>query len=160
MNTGDACGDTKGHDAHSIASLQGGLTRLDRNGRSQEHGINAGPISLLGLQHFHAPAQKTVFGQRRGNSVSRFGGWFNIFLLSCQHGGRNVIKWKDGKPKVLVSEWDGKKFNSPNDIAVRSDGSLWFTDPSYGLKGREAEIDGKNVYRFDPKSGDLTLQLL
>ena len=48
-----------------------------------------------------------------GNLLDLDGG-----LLSCQHGGRNVIKWEDGKPKVLVSEWDGKKFNSPNDIAV------------------------------------------
>ncbi len=79
-------------------------------------------------------------------------------LLSCQHGGRNVVRWQaDGTPKVLGDSWDGKKFHSPNDLAVRSDGSIWFTDPSYGLKDRKAEIVGKNVYRLDPASGKVTM---
>jgi gluconolactonase len=81
-------------------------------------------------------------------------------LLSCQHAGRNVIRWKaDGTHEVLASEYKGKKFNSPNDLAIRSDGSIWFTDPTYGL-GRskdKQEIDGQNVYRFDPKSGAVAL---
>ena len=81
-------------------------------------------------------------------------------LLSCQHAGRNVIRWKaDGTHEVLASEYKGKKFNSPNDLAIRSDGSIWFTDPTYGL-GRnkdKQEIDGQNVYRLDPKSGAVTL---
>ncbi len=81
-------------------------------------------------------------------------------LLSCQHAGRNVIRWKaDGSHEVLASEYKGKKLNSPNDLAIRSDGSIWFTDPTYGL-GRskeKQEIDGQNVYRLDPKSGAVTL---
>ena len=78
-------------------------------------------------------------------------------LISCQHQGRNVVAWnKDGSAKVLTDKFDGKKFNSPNDVAVRSDGSLWFTDPSYGLKGRPQEIEGKNVYRLAP-DGSVTM---
>ncbi|MGJ8695581.1 MAG: SMP-30/gluconolactonase/LRE family protein [Verrucomicrobiaceae bacterium] len=81
-------------------------------------------------------------------------------LLSCQHAGRNVVRWKaDGTHEVLASKYQGKRFNSPNDLAIRSDGSIWFTDPTYGLGGDKAgqEIDGQNVYRIDAKSGAVTL---
>ena len=70
-------------------------------------------------------------------------------LLSCQHGGRNLVRTgPDGSVKVLADNYKGKKFNSPNDLAIRSDGTIWFTDPSYGLRGREAEAGGKWVYRL------------
>jgi gluconolactonase len=78
-------------------------------------------------------------------------------LMSCQHGGRNVVRTeKDGSITVLADKFEGKKFNSPNDLAIKSDGTIWFTDPSYGLKGREAEIDGKWVYRLT-KDGKVTV---
>ena len=70
-------------------------------------------------------------------------------LLSCQHAGRNLIKTNaNGEIEILADNFEGKKFNSPNDLAIRSDGEIWFTDPSYGLRGRKAEIDGKWVYRI------------
>ncbi|MBT8045384.1 MAG: SMP-30/gluconolactonase/LRE family protein [Verrucomicrobiae bacterium] len=79
-------------------------------------------------------------------------------LLSCQHAGRNVIRTeKDGTLTVLVDKFEGKKFNSPNDLAIKSDGSIWFTDPSYGLRGQPGEIPGKWVFRFDPKTQVLTV---
>lgn len=72
-------------------------------------------------------------------------------LLSCQHGGRNVIKTDEsGKVTVLADKFDGKKLNSPNDLAIRSNGEIWFTDPSYGLRGEAGEIDGRWVYRLTP----------
>jgi gluconolactonase len=72
-------------------------------------------------------------------------------LLSCQHAGRNIIKTdKDGKVTVLADKFDGKKLNSPNDLAIRANGEIWFTDPSYGLRGKPGEIDGKWVYRLAP----------
>ncbi len=74
-------------------------------------------------------------------------------LVSCQHRARNIVRTEmDGTVKVLADKFDGKRFNSPNDVAVRSDGTLWFTDPPWGLKGPH-EIPGHWVFRLDPKSG-------
>ncbi|MGY8657413.1 MAG: SMP-30/gluconolactonase/LRE family protein [Verrucomicrobiales bacterium] len=79
-------------------------------------------------------------------------------LLSCQHGGRNVIATDaEGKITVLADKFNGKKLNSPNDLAIRADGTIWFTDPSYGLKGRPAEIGGNWVYKLNPKSGAVSV---
>lgn len=83
-------------------------------------------------------------------------------LVSCEHGGRRVIRTEiDGTITVLADRYQGKRLNSPNDVVVRSDGSLWFTDPTYGIKSdyegyrAEPEQDTRNVYRLDPVSGDL-----
>lgn len=74
-------------------------------------------------------------------------------IVSCQHAGRNLVRAEpNGAITVLADKYDGKKFNSPNDVAVRSDGTLWFTDPSWGLK-EKAEIPGHWVFKLDPKSG-------
>lgn len=74
-------------------------------------------------------------------------------LVSCQHAARNLVRTEpDGSLKVLAEKFDGKRFNSPNDVAVRSDGSLWFTDPPWGLNGK-AEVPGHWVYKLDPTTG-------
>lgn len=74
-------------------------------------------------------------------------------LITCQHAGRNVIRTeKDGKITVLADRFDGKRFNSPNDVAVRNDGTIWFTDPAWGLTG-PGELPGHYVFKLDPKSG-------
>ena len=74
-------------------------------------------------------------------------------IISCQHGARNVIRIEaDGSTTVLADTFHGKRFNSPNDVAVRSDGTLWFTDPPWGLT-EPHEIPGHWVYKLDPKSG-------
>lgn len=74
-------------------------------------------------------------------------------LISCQHAARNVVRTeKNGEITVLADKLDGKRFNSPNDVAVRSDGTLWFTDPPWGLRGQR-EIPGNWVYKLDPKNG-------
>ena len=81
-------------------------------------------------------------------------------LLTCQHSGRAIVRTeKDGKINVLADSFDGKRFNSPNDVAVKSDGSLWFTDPPWGLRqsGGKRELPGHWVYRLDPKSGKVTV---
>ena len=84
-----------------------------------------------------------------GNTVDRQGR-----LITCEHSGRRVsILEDDGTLRTLVDRHDGKKFNSPNDVVVKSDGSVWFTDPSYGLpKGETKEQEGNYVFRFDPKT--------
>jgi gluconolactonase len=85
-------------------------------------------------------------------------------LVSCEHGARRVTRTEsDGSITVIADSYKGKRLNSPNDVVVKSDGTIWFTDPSYGIlsdyeghKG-EMEQDGCYVYRFDPKSGKLTV---
>lgn len=74
-------------------------------------------------------------------------------LISCQHAGRNLVRTEaDGKLTVLADKIDGMRLNSPNDVAVKSDGTLWFTDPPWGLMGK-GEIPGHWVFKLDPKSG-------
>ena len=73
-------------------------------------------------------------------------------LITCQHAGRNLVRTeKDGTIKVLANKFDGKKFNSPNDVAIRSDGTLWFTDPPWGLT-EKTELAGHYVFKYDPKT--------
>lgn len=74
-------------------------------------------------------------------------------LISCQHAARNLVRTEaDGRITVVADKYDGKRFNSPNDVAVKSDGSLWFTDPPWGLTGA-AEIPGHWVFKLDTKTG-------
>ena len=84
-------------------------------------------------------------------------------LVSCEHGSRSVTRTEiDGSLTVLADSFEGKKLNSPNDVVVRSDGSVWFTDPTYGIlsdyEGYRAEPEQatRNVYRLDPKTGELS----
>ena len=90
-----------------------------------------------------------------GNTVDRQGR-----LITCEHGGRRVSRTEfDGSITTLADRWKGKRLNSPNDAVVKSDGSIWFTDPSYGIdsdyEGNKAtsEIGACNVYRIDPDTG-------
>ena len=84
-------------------------------------------------------------------------------LVTCEHGGRRVTRTEyDGSITVLMDSFDGKRLNSPNDVIVKSDGSIWFTDPVFGLLGNyegykaEPEID-MNVYRIDGATGKATI---
>ena len=94
-------------------------------------------------------------GNHNGHSVDREGR-----LVSCEHRGRRVSRIElDGSVTTLVDAVDGKRLNSPNDVVVKSDGSVWFSDPTYGIDGdyegdrAESEIGGSHVYRHDPASG-------
>jgi gluconolactonase len=84
-------------------------------------------------------------------------------LVTCEHGGRRVVRTEyDGSITVLADNLDGKRLNSPNDVVVRSDGSVWFTDPPFGIlshyEGHKAEPEvDENVYRIDPATGRLTV---
>jgi gluconolactonase len=78
-------------------------------------------------------------------------------LVACEHWNRRVTRTEaDGSITVLADAYQGKKLNSPNDVVVRSDGAVFFTDPPYGLEGREAELDFSGVYALPP-DGELTL---
>lgn len=75
-------------------------------------------------------------------------------LITCEHSGRRLSIWeKDGTINPLVEKSDGKRFNSPNDVVVTSDGTFWFTDPDYGLGGKPREQAGNFVYRYVPSTG-------
>jgi len=83
-------------------------------------------------------------------------------LVSCSHGARAILRTEpDGSVTTLVDKYKGKRLNSPNDVVVKSDGTIWFTDPDYGIisdyEGYKSnmEQDGCHVFRFDPASGDL-----
>ncbi|MDB5895895.1 MAG: gluconolactonase, partial [Rhodoferax sp.] len=81
-------------------------------------------------------------------------------LVSCEHRGRCVSRTEhDGSRTVLASHFDGKRLNSPNDVVVKSDGSVWFTDPSYGIDSdyegdaAASDIGACCVYRIAPEDG-------
>ena len=90
-------------------------------------------------------------GNHNGHTVDREGR-----LVSCEHGGRRVSRIEhDGSTTTIADRWRGKRLNSPNDVVVKSDGSVWFTDPSFGIlgyyEGTKAEPElPTNVYRIDP----------
>ena len=96
-------------------------------------------------------------GYTNGHTVDREGR-----LVSCEHGGRRVSRTEhDGTVITLADRYEGKRLNSPNDLVVKSDGSVWFTDPAYGIdsdyEGHKAdsEIGGCHVYRIDPHQGEV-----
>ena len=81
-------------------------------------------------------------------------------VVACEHGTRSVTRIEhDGTTTTLARKFEGKRFNSPNDVVVKSDGSIWFTDPAYGLESDfdgappQRELDGEHVYRLDPETG-------
>jgi gluconolactonase len=103
---------------------------------------------------FRKPAEYT-----NGNTLDRQGR-----LVSCQHGLRRVIRTEhDGSLTVLAERFDGKRFNSPNDVVVKSDDSIWFSDPTYGIdsdyEGHAApsELGERRVYRIDARTGAITV---
>lgn len=85
-------------------------------------------------------------------------------LISAQHLPHCILRTEhDGTLTVLVDRYEGKRLNSPNDVVVKSDGTIWFTDPPYGIlsdregRQRKSEINGCYVYRFDPVTGVLNI---
>jgi gluconolactonase len=77
-------------------------------------------------------------------------------LIACEHGMRRVTRTeKDGSITVLAEKFQGKKLNSPNDIVVKSDGSIYFTDPPYGIKPEQQEQPIQGVYRLSPDGKEI-----
>jgi gluconolactonase len=98
-------------------------------------------------------------GYHNGHTMDREGR-----LVSCEHQGRRVSRIEpDGSVTTLADRHDGKRLNSPNDVIVKSDGSIWFTDPTYGIDSEyegdkaESEIGASLVYRIDPESGAVSV---
>ncbi len=103
---------------------------------------------------FRSPA-----GFTNGNTLDREGR-----LVTCEQGNRRVTRTEhDGSITVIADRFEGRRFNSPNDAAVKSDGSIWFSDPDFGIttdyEGHvaDSEIGACHVYRVDPGSGEVRL---
>ena len=108
----------------------------------------------LGVRVYRHPSNNT-----NGHTRDREGR-----LISCEHGGRRVSRTEhDGSIIVMVDRYKGKRLNSPNDVVVKSDGTIWFTDPPYGIMSEyeghktKSAIGANYVYRLDPKTGGLTV---
>ncbi|WP_395693469.1 SMP-30/gluconolactonase/LRE family protein [Nocardioides sp.] len=96
-------------------------------------------------------------GYANGNTIDMSGR-----VITCEQGNRRVTRTEhDGRITILADRYRGRRLNSPNDVVVRSDGTIWFTDPSYGIDSDyegtagENEIGGCFVFRLDPRTGSL-----
>lgn len=95
---------------------------------------------------------RTPSGHANGNAFDRQGR-----LVSCEHDRRVSRLEKDGTSTCLADRFDGKRFNSPNDLAIKSDGAIYFTDPPYGLEKADVrDLDFCGVFRIAP-DGTVTL---
>lgn len=101
-----------------------------------------------GFSAFRVPSQ-----QSNGNNLDLQGR-----IITAEHWGRRVSLQKgNGMIITLLDNYRGKKFNSPNDVVVKNDGTVWFTDPDYGLRDRPRELENNNVFRYDPLTDELTV---
>jgi gluconolactonase len=85
-------------------------------------------------------------------------------VIACEHGGRRISRIDpDGVIRNVVDRYQGKRLNSPNDVVVKSDGTIWFSDPPYGIVGdregrrAESELEGCYVFRYDPHTDELEI---
>jgi gluconolactonase len=104
----------------------------------------------------NAPARVALFrdnsGGANGNALDAQGR-----LYTCEGHSRRVTRTdKKGKVEVLADHWQGKRFNAPNDIVVRRDGQIWFTDPAFGSAADSRELDFYGIFHLTPK-GELSL---
>jgi gluconolactonase len=110
-------------------------------------------IESAGVSVYRSPS-----GYANGQTRDRQGR-----LISCSHQERCLFRTElNGTVTRLVDRHDGKRLNAPNDVVVKSDGTIWFTDPLYGIQtdyegGRQASEQPPALYRFDPKNGDITV---
>lgn len=115
------------------------------------------------MRYDETDGSMSVFRQPSNNSNGNTVDWQGR-LVTCEHQARRVTRTEhDGKITVIADRFEGKRFNSPNDVVLKSDGSIWFTDPSYGIltdyEGDKAdsEIGNCNVYRVDGQSGKISI---
>ncbi|WP_297106651.1 SMP-30/gluconolactonase/LRE family protein [uncultured Devosia sp.] len=162
-----------GRFAHKIV----GNARLDEI--STGHRWTEGPVWFSdhdALYFSDIPNQRVHRYLPRDNSVSVFSEPSNYAnghtrdrqgrLISCEHGPRRVTRTElDGTLTVLADSFGGKRLNSPNDVVVKSDGSIWFTDPTYGIRSdyegymSEPEQPVRGVYRIDGQTGEIRLMI-
>jgi gluconolactonase len=129
----------------------------------EDGGVTWSDIPNNRMLRWHPTDGGSVFRQpsnhSNGHTLDREGR-----LVSCEHSGRRISRTeKDGSIMTLVDRYQGKRLNSPNDVVVKSDGTIWFTDPSYGILSddegvkADSEIGACHVYRFDPSTGEIKI---
>ena len=116
---------------------------------------------MLKLSNEKVDVYKDPSNYTNGNTTDNEGN-----VISCSHGGRCIYKTNDNlEVQTLVDNFNGKKLNSPNDLFVKSDGSIWFTDPPYGILSDyegypgEQEYGGCYVFSYDPNSKKLNVMI-
>jgi gluconolactonase len=148
-----------------------GLERIWTGGRWTEGPVWFGDLRSLiwsdipnnrMLRWCEEPGETSVFRQptnhANGNTRDRQGR-----LITCEHSGRRVTRTEiDGAITVLLDSFEGKRLNAPNDVVTHADGSIWFTDPGYGLdhwyEGEKGEMElPTRTYRLDPVTGAATV---
>lgn len=108
--------------------------------------IPADKLYETGKKVYREPSENA-----NGNTLDRDGK-----LISCLHGARAVVREVSPETvEILADKWEGKRLNSPNDVVVAKDGTIFFTDPNYGINPPMMELDFEGVWRISPK-GDLT----
>ena len=129
----------------------------------KDGGVTWSDIPNNRMLRWHPDTGGSVFRQpsnhANGHTLDREGR-----LLSCEHSGRRISRTEaDGTVVTVVDRYQGKRLNSPNDVVVKSDGTIWFTDPSYGILSNDegvkadSEIGACHVYRFNPEKGELAI---
>jgi gluconolactonase len=118
---------------------------------------------IIGNQMHRWDAESGLASFRQPSHMANGNTWdLQGRLLTCEHASSRVTRAEhDGSLSVLASHFDGRELNSPNDIVVRSDGAIYFTDPIFGRRAphgvpRAPELDHSSVYRVDPRDGSLT----
>ena len=114
-------------------------------------------IAANTVWQFDASDNKIVFLQpsnnANGHALDASGS-----IIQAEHGSASLAQIAlDGRRSVLADRFEGKRFNSPNDMAVKRDGTIWFTDPTFGLGNRTSELGFTGVFRLDPKTGAVTV---
>ena len=112
------------------------------------------------MEYSEATGEQTVYAEQvdftNGRTLDLDGS-----VLQCSHGSRRVERDRDGVVSVVVDSWHGSRLNSPNDVVVKSDGTIWFSDPSYGIERPteghlgELEYGDRYVFRLEPDTGRL-----
>lgn len=99
-----------------------------------------------GLKTFRKPSHNS-----NGNTVAS-----GERLITCEHTTRRVsVQTRNGPVHTLVDSYEGHKLNSPNDVVAKSDGTIWFTDPPYGISPNQRELPGNYLFRFEPRTKHL-----
>jgi gluconolactonase len=161
--------DTDAHEGPVYVPAEDALyfTTVPRPGRGRDHRSPQVAIKRLDLdgQPFPLSDEREAVVCRWANGANGMALAHDGRLIVCEQGTTttaaciSALDRGSGRSEAIVSEWGGLPFNSPNDVVVRSDGTIWFTDPSYGqLQGFKAgPAAGDHVYRYDPRAQSTTV---